>query len=390
MTQDTIEPKTVAEAATSVRECAKERLSLAFEGGGTHAIGRHERAGVVLSTRALRRIVEYVPEDQTVTVEAGVTFTELSGVLAARGQRLAVDVAEPDRSTVGGAIAANAFGPRRMRFGSFKDLILGVGLVRADGVRARAGGKVVKNVAGFDLSKLMVGSHGTLALVTSATLRLHPLPQATRVLRLSALSPDEAWDLVLAMRQRHLEPVAVTALGSAGGASRYDVDVSFEGFPAGVDAQTAGVLEIARERGWAADVVDPAIARDGDARARTAGPFRARGTVLPSHLSVLDALAVAPLAASLDEPAVCAYPALGMFFVAGKPKTPQLAFDAVAGARAHLERDGGTLVVEAVPGDCAGIEPWGTPPPSLRLMREIKARFDPDGRIGGGDFVGGL
>jgi len=159
MTDRTLVPQTAAEAAASLQACANERTSLAFEGGGTHTIGRRDRDGVVLSTRGLRRIVEYVPEDQTVTVEAGVTFAELSRVLAERGQRLAVDVAEPDRSTIGGAIAANAFGPRRMRFGSFKDLILGVGLVRADGVPVRAGGKVVKNVAGFDLSKLMVGSH---------------------------------------------------------------------------------------------------------------------------------------------------------------------------------------------------------------------------------------
>ena len=390
MTHRTLEPQTPAEAAASLQTCANEGAFLAFEGGGTHTIGRRDRAGVVLSTRGLRRIVEYVPEDQTVTVEAGVTLAALSGVLADRGQRLAVDVAEPDRSTIGGAIAANAFGPRRMRFGSFKDLILGVGLVRADGVPVRAGGKVVKNVAGFDLSKLMVGSHGTLALVTSATLRVHPLPQATRAVRLTGLAPDAVWKLVLEMRSRHLEPVAVSALGRASASSRYDADVAFEGFPAGVDSQTACVFEIARERGWSVEAVDPASARDGDARARTAGPLRVRGTVLPSDFAAIDALAIAPLAECLDDPSVCAYPALGIFFVAGKPKMPQRAFDAVANARACIESGGGSLVVEDAPRMPAEIEPWGTPPPSIRLMREIKARFDPEGRIRSGAFVGGL
>ena len=390
MTDRTLVPQTAAEAAASLQSCANERISLAFEGGGTHTIGRRDRDGVVLSTRGLGRIVEYVPEDQTVTVEAGVTFAELSRVLAERGQRLAVDVAEPDRSTIGGAIAANAFGPRRMRFGSFKDLILGVGLVRADGVRVRAGGKVVKNVAGFDLSKLMVGSHGTLALISSATLRVHPLPQATRALRISGLAPHALWEFVLEMRGRRLEPVAVSALGVRGGPSRYDADVVFEGFPAGVDSQAACVARIARERGWSAEAVDPATARDGDARARTAGPLRLRGSVLPSRAAAVDPIAIATPAACLDEPSVCVYPALGIFFVAGKPRMPQLAFEAVANARAHVEKDGGSLVVEAAPGTPGEIDPWGTPPPSMRLMREIKARFDPDGRIGSGAFVGGL
>ena len=171
------EPRTALEAAETIRAAAAKGQRLAFSGGGTHAAPRSDPPDAVISTLGMREVVEYTAEDQTVTVEAGITLADLGRRLAINGQRLVVDVAEPERATVGGAIAANAFGPRRMRYGSLKDLILGVTLVRADGTAARAGGKVVKNVAGFDLSKLVVGSYGTLALVTAATLRVHPQPE---------------------------------------------------------------------------------------------------------------------------------------------------------------------------------------------------------------------
>ena len=194
-----LEPNTLPEATTLMRDLASEGAPVFLRGGGTHTIGRQNDDDVIVSTRGLNRIVEYAPEDQTVTVEAGVTIAQLSEVLATRGQRLVVDVTDPQRATVGGAIAANVSGPRRLRFGSLKDLILGVSLVRADGVAARAGGKVVKNVAGFDLSKLVVGSYGTLALVTTATLRVHPLPEASAALRIAQLQPPIVWEIVSAL-----------------------------------------------------------------------------------------------------------------------------------------------------------------------------------------------
>ena len=114
-------------------------------------------------------MLEHSPSDQIVVVEAGVTLATLQRTLAAHGQRLALDPPSADLATVGGIVAANAFGPRRTRFGTARDLIIGLSLVRADGIAARGGGKVVKNVAGFDLPRLFVGSLGTLGLITSVT-----------------------------------------------------------------------------------------------------------------------------------------------------------------------------------------------------------------------------
>lgn len=164
-----------------MREAAATGSRVGFVGGETHFTLDEASLDAVLSTRRMRRIVEHAPEDQTVTVEAGLTVDALARELAPHGQRLVLEVTEPERATVGGTIAANVFGPRRMYYGSLKDLILGVTIVRADGIAARAGGKVVKNVAGFDISKLMVGSYGTLALLMSATLRVHPVPEATHI-----------------------------------------------------------------------------------------------------------------------------------------------------------------------------------------------------------------
>src|SRR5262249_7892182 len=148
-------------------------------GGGTDlGLGAPPaRLDAVLATSGLDRVVEHAPSDQIVVVEAGRTLGQLQSVLAEHGQRLALDPAMPGKKTIGGIVAADAFGPRRARFGSVRDLIIGVSFVRADGAAARGGGKVVKNVAGFDLPKLFVGSLGTLGLITTATFRLHPLPE---------------------------------------------------------------------------------------------------------------------------------------------------------------------------------------------------------------------
>ena len=388
-----LEPASPSEAATVMTHSARMGTRLAFAGGGTHTIGRCERIDAVLSTRGLRGIVEYAAEDQTVTVEAGITFAALAEVLAAHGQRLAVDVAEPHRATIGGALAANAYGPRRMRFGSMKDLILGVGLVRADGTAVRAGGKVVKNVAGFDLSKLVVGSHGTLALITTATLRVHPLPQSVRAVRIARANAASVWTLVMTLREHQLEAVAVTAQRSTDGSACYDVDVVFEGFRAGVDAQIDALCALSRERGWSVDEIAPADARDADARARTSGPLRVRCTARPCDFASNDERAIVPFLAELESSVVSAYPALGTFTVAGTPKAASAPWEVVGAVRAQLEGCGGSLVVEAQPerGDLRlGIDPWGTPPPSFGLMRALKARFDPDARLAPGSFVGGL
>ena len=159
--------------------------------GGETAMPPGPPVDLEISTGRLNQVVEYAPADQVVTVECGVNLAQLQRELAKSGQRLALDPPHPVEATLGGIVAANSFGPLRTRYGSVRDLIIGVSILRADGTRAKGGGKVVKTVAGFDLPKLMCGSFGTLAFIATATFRVHPLPEKTVTLRARGSDPLE-------------------------------------------------------------------------------------------------------------------------------------------------------------------------------------------------------
>jgi glycolate dehydrogenase FAD-binding subunit len=208
-----------------------EEASTAF--AAAHAEGRRLRIGVDLTTEGLDRILEHDPGDLTCTVEAGVRLSELQSALATTGQRLALD--PPGDRTVGALLARNASGPLRHRFGAPRDLVLGATLVFADGTIASAGGKVVKNVAGYDLARLVCGSEGRLALIVRASFRLHPLPKASRTIVVEA---DEVAGVVATLLRSQLQPSALDVLHPG------RVLVLFEGSERAVDAQVATVRKL--------------------------------------------------------------------------------------------------------------------------------------------------
>jgi glycolate dehydrogenase FAD-binding subunit len=188
------EPGTLAEAAEAIR--AGGRVSIEREGGD-----------VVLSTRALNRVLEHEPGDLTAIVEAGLRLSELQARLAGHGQMLALD--PPGDPTIGACLAGDLSGPRRHRYGAMRDLVIGVTLVLGDGTVASSGGKVVKNVAGYDLGKLVSGSRGRLGLIARVALRLHPRPAAEVTVVADADDPRALWrDL----RRSQLEPSAIDLL----------------------------------------------------------------------------------------------------------------------------------------------------------------------------------
>lgn len=182
-------PSTTAEAAAMLADAARRNVTVLPRGAG---LGWHDaQADVVIGTRELNQVTEHAAGDLVARVQAGATLRHVAEVLAQAGQRLALDV--PPDVTVGGMIATGLAGPLRFRYGSPRDLLLGITVVRPDGVVARSGGRVVKNVAGYDLGKLFTGSHGTLGLITEATFRLHPVPaSATYVLARSDSPGTEA------------------------------------------------------------------------------------------------------------------------------------------------------------------------------------------------------
>jgi glycolate oxidase FAD binding subunit len=388
------EPATIEEAAAVVGETARDGRSLLFVGGGTdlEAGGVPESVDVLLSTRRLDRIVEHAPSDQIAVVEAGVTLAGLGEALAARGQRLALDPPLPERATVGGVVAANAFGPRRARYGAARDLLIGVTFVRADGRLARGGGKVVKNVAGFDMPRLMAGSLGTLGLIATATFRLHPLPEASATLAAPGIAPGPLRALLARVRDAQLEPDSIVAIRDAAG--RYHAAVRFEGFKPSVAAQRDRFARLCGEASLEVEDLDDAAARALWARhdaARRAGAVRVKIAALSSALEAVERGVFAPLSAAFGEAACVWYPTLGLGFAGGSPRDAAAAAAAVEAARRSLAEGGGSLVVLAAPEAVrAAADPWGAAPPALSLMRAVKLRLDPGRRLSPGRFVGGI
>ena len=389
------EPSTVEEAVEIVGESARGGKALAFVGGGTDLeLGAPPRKlDAVVRTSRLSRVVEHAPFDQIVVVEAGMTLESLQAALVPHRQRLALDPPLPERKTIGGIIAANAYGPRRARFGSVRDLIIGISFVRADGTLARGGGKVVKNVAGFDLPKLMVGSLGTLGLITTATFRLHPLPEEEVTLRLPGRTAAGVRSLVRAVKEAQLEPTSVVAAWRQ--ADQFDVGVRFEGFRAGVAEQRERLAGLVRkEPEGACEVLD-----DGTARAfwsrhdelRAGPPLRAKLTALPTQIEAIARDVLPGMLAALADPGFLWYASLGLGFLAGSPANTDSAAAAILAARERVAGLGGTLTLQAAPAAIRErVDVWGPPPPSLPLIQSVKDRLDPQARVSPGRFVGGI
>ncbi|HTW85251.1 MAG TPA: FAD-binding protein [Candidatus Sulfotelmatobacter sp.] len=348
-----VTPRDVDELRALLVELNAARAAFAFVGGGTELeLGNAPRAlDTVVRTNALRRVVDYAPEDQTITVEAGITFAELDAVLAEHGQMLPLDVLDRTRATVGGALATNAYGARRQRYGTAKDLIVGVRVVRPDGTPARGGGKVVKNVAGFDLPKLAVGSLGTLFGIVEATLRVYPVPAARTTLTYALPARETIAAASRAFTAQRLEPETFVVHDGR------TLTVEMAGTAAGVAEQCAAADAALRALG-ATPAEPPAV----DAQPRA---WRARAVTPPSRTPAGE----------------ITFPLLGVALRASDEP-----FDLAA-----MRRAASAVVVHALPPSArAQVDVWGPPPPSFPLMQALKANFDPRGLCNPGRFVGGL
>jgi glycolate oxidase FAD binding subunit len=234
-----VEPRTPEEVAAILAAASREGLAVVFRGSGTKLGWGRVPTGVdlLISMRGLARVIAHQDADLTATVEAGATLEELNAVLGRHRQWLPLDAAG-DGSTIGGAIATNDSGPLRHRFGTPRDLLIGIRLATTDGRLVKAGGNVVKNVAGYDLGKLMTGSFGTLAAVVSATFKLLPVPSASHTVSAALPDRDAAARAVVALTDSQLEPLALELQAQASRPS-YRLLARFATSPAASAAQAA-------------------------------------------------------------------------------------------------------------------------------------------------------
>jgi glycolate oxidase FAD binding subunit len=256
-----------------------EEAAAALE--SAHREGRMVRIGEDLTAHGLNRVLEHDPGDLTCTVEAGMRLSELRQALAAAGQRLSLD--PPGDPTIGALLALNLSGPLRHRFGAPRDLVLGVTVVLADGTVANAGGKVVKNVAGYDLARLVCGSEGRLAFIARASFRLHPLPKAARTL---VVETEDSPLVVSRLLRSQLQPSALDVLHPG------RVVVLFEGSPRAVEAQLAQATSLVGGTPSGEEIWDESRARQASATSRVR--FRPGG--LAETLRSLDEAVLRPAA----------------------------------------------------------------------------------------------
>ncbi len=368
-------PATPEACAELLRACADAARTVRLRGGGTKSDRRAlPETDVVLETAGLDGIVDHVPEDLTVTVRAGTSVAALRDALASHGQFLPLDPPHvASGATVGGIIAANSNGFGRYRYGSVRDLLLGVRAALPDGTIARAGGRVVKNVAGYDLNKLFIGSFGTLGVVVEATFKILPVPPVTGAAATTFRTAGDAFGAADALVRTSLRPTAVVVERRADG--RWRLVIAAAGEAAPVERAMNELGRVAAARGGTVEqIAEPEAAL---------GPLReiidrsTSGAVLRAALPLATQIAFAEAAVRADPDVhLVADAASGIIHLHLAEETGTrtaadtlLASARVLGGSARIERT-------AMPDLDAAARPE---PGGAFLMRRLKQAFDPNG-----------
>jgi glycolate oxidase FAD binding subunit len=375
-------PSSRDDFAAALREAAERGAPVRFVGGGTkRGWGAPGAEAVELSTAGIDRIVEHNAGDLTAVLEAGVPLARAQETFAEARQMLALDPPDPGATTIGGLVATADSGPLRSRYGAPRDLVVGVTVALSDGTIAKAGGKVIKNVAGYDLAKLFTGSFGTLGAILEVCVRLHPLPPATATVAAGSTDPGE-----LARAARELSHAALEHSG---------LDLRFGGGDGAVLARFGGAAcgeqAKAAVRVLARAGVEATVVEDDDEiwRLQREGQRSPAGTVV--RVSAVQTALPALMAATarLGGRLVGRVP-LGLCWLALEEGSPDDAAAAVEELRRELSPHP-CVVLDAPEEVRASLDPFGPlEPGALELMRRVKQRFDPAGICNPGVFAGGI
>lgn len=397
-----IEVGQAAEVADIVSAACSQRRPVYPVGGGTSlGLGAlPDEPGAVLSLGKLNRLIDYPSRDLTITVEAGMTVAELAGHLAAENQRLPLDIALAQTATIGGVVAANLSGPRRYRFGTMRDYLLGLNAVDGTGKTFSAGGRVVKNAAGYDLTRLMIGSMGTLGVITQVTLMVRPQPAMSAFAVIPLPSFEKADSLLELMGACHLEPTSLEL-------------VVGDRFPEGPDPDAAATLWVGFESSqievrWMLDVAKEICRNEGLEVAMKDAPDlvesiwqeltdasviqeNRRDTTLAAEVTVLPSktVAVAKRLQQIDPNVSLHCRAGNGVLLAQFPCEPDQAAEHATEIRAGATELGGRAIVTACPLESRFDQQtiWGPPGHEMRVMQRIKQQFDPEAILNPARFI---
>lgn len=392
-----VSPATEQELAAVLVAANEAEIAVIPRGGGTKLDWGNApaRAGIVLSTLRLNRIIEHPWADLTVSVEAGCTMQHLQNTVARHGQRLALDALWPERATVGGVLSSNDSGVLRLRFGALRDLIIGVTLALPDGTLASSGGKVVKNVAGYDLPKLATGALGTLGVITRAIFRLHPLPRTASTITCVTSSISDAKNLIArlldstlaysALQVRFLPDRSVTANNPD-----IFVDILFEGTEAGIAAQIAQTKVLAE--GNSVTEVNHAVWQAREKLHVDAVKNHDTTALIKISLLPTDAiLAIGNLSTMSNSrttfDAVVQATGLGTVLLKGDAAEVTSILSVF---RKRTEEAGGSMVILGRSESARTLDAWGNPSDAIGVMRALKQQLDPKSTLNTGRFVGGI
>jgi glycolate oxidase FAD binding subunit len=385
-----VEPGSVKEISDVMKLAASEGLAVAPRGGGTkmHIGDPPRRLDLIVSTARMNGVLEHTPGDQIVRLQAGVKLEDLQEHISDSDQMLAIDPPEGG-ATIGGIVAANSSGPRRYRYGTIRDLIIGITVVLYDGTEAKAGGKVVKNVAGYDLSKLFTGSLGTLGVIATANFRLHPRPNAARTVAVEVKDPQQTQAAAQAIVHSQVE---ATAVELHYGENERLLAVLLESIAGGIDAKAETASFLLKQFGEVRTLSDEEAVRLGPKTSpEVADEIVLKVGAPPVELdAVLESVLGAAERKGLAHPRITGHAGTGVTLIGFSGENEDGAAGFVEEMREIWVRRGGNVTLQRGPLTLKQrVSTWDNGGDYLGLVRRVKEKFDPRGGMNPGRFLGG-